>query len=814
MTKVHDGTFYNHPYNPYRIQIELMNEIYDTIENNYKIGIFESPTGTGKTLSIICSTMTWLREYKKKTVFDKPDISESESTDEEEPEWVNLAYNESVIRRSKSKIMDYELYLDKVKKDYELNRQDVENLSHLRTKKRKKEEKRDDEFLPDDFYSDSEKSTVDEKNTLLSKEIDLLLKKQNSINEDTVMDISCPIKIYYSSRTHSQLKQFSDQLTLTKFQSSFEGVEERTKYTPLGSRKQLCVNPKIKSIANESSINDACLEERNSKDGCEFLKKDKLNLTKKFSDLSLTKIHDIEELGEIGTSLKICPYYSIRESLELTEIISLPYQILLQDSTRDRLRLKIKNSIVVIDEAHNLLDVINSMNSVSINEEELKQITNALKVYLNKFLKRLNIGNRVNLMKLIKMCQLISTYIKKQATINIGEEISVSSIFGDTTGDLINIHKIENYLKKSKIAFKIESYMENVLEEKNQRKNSNPLLFKITKFLRCLNNPSKEGKFFWDKMNNVVSINYMLLDPSDVFKDIVDQAKCVLLCGGTMEPISDYTNYLFPYVPSSKIKSFSCDHIIPNENLKVFPITSYENHNFSFLYDKRDDPININSLGKLILQIVGKVPFGVVIFFPSYKYLKKVLDLWNSSRIYQTIEKTKKIFKEGETSSSVDTTLSEYSDTIQNQKKGALLLSVVGGKMSEGINFSDDLARAVIMVGLPFPNAYSANIIARRNFIESRSLEMGLTRKEASDNSRNYYENICMRSINQSIGRSIRHLNDYSIIYLIDQRYSQARIQQKLSGWVRKRLINDKSTNEILYQTEEFFNSKLVSKLQ
>ena len=42
-----------------------------------------------------------------------------------------------------------------------------------------------------------------------------------------------------------------------------------------------------------------------------------------------------------------------------------------------------------------------------------------------------------------------------------------------------------------------------------------------------------------------------------------------------------------------------------------------------------------------------------------------------------------------------------------------------------------------------------------------------------------------MRAVNQSIGRAIRHQNDYASIMLIDERYALPRIGRKLSGWIR-----------------------------
>lgn len=138
--------------------------------------------------------------------------------------------------------------------------------------------------------------------------------------------------------------------------------------------------------------------------------------------------------------------------------------------------------------------------------------------------------------------------------------------------------------------------------------------------------------------------------------------------------------------------------------------------------------------------------------------------------------------------------LQEYSSTV-NSGSGALLLSVIGGRLSEGINFSDRLGRGILVVGLPFPNIRSAVWQAKIKHIEEKTYQQS-SGPEASKQSiakaagRDFYENACMRAVNQSIGRAIRHRNDYAAIVLIDKRYNKSNIQGKLPAWIRQSLVS------------------------
>ena len=104
-----------------------------------------------------------------------------------------------------------------------------------------------------------------------------------------------------------------------------------------------------------------------------------------------------------------------------------------------------------------------------------------------------------------------------------------------------------------------------------------------------------------------------------------------------------------------------------------------------FSFKTRDEIATIDELGRVICNICNMVPGGVVIFFPSYAYEKKVYAHFDKTGVLARILKKKQIFREPKKSSEMDKVLKDYARNAC--KQGAILLSVVGGKMSEGINF-------------------------------------------------------------------------------------------------------------------------------
>lgn len=54
-------------------------------------------------------------------------------------------------------------------------------------------------------------------------------------------------------------------------------------------------------------------------------------------------------------------------------------------------------------------------------------------------------------------------------------------------------------------------------------------------------------------------------------------------------------------------------------------------------------------------------------------------------------------------------------------KKGAIMMAVCRGKLSEGIDFTDELARAVFLVGVPYPPTTDKKVECKKRYVDLMS---------------------------------------------------------------------------------------------
>lgn len=162
-----------------------------------------------------------------------------------------------------------------------------------------------------------------------------MITKESTEEDDSQPMV--PTKIFYCSRTHSQLTQFAHEIRRIQIPSvisdnqvepsDVEAVEkEGIKHLSLGSRKNLCINPGVSKLGDATSITEKCLELQQPNTGqghrCKFLpNKENQPLVNDFRDHTLASIRDIEDLGDIGKRIGICPYYASRAAVQSSEVI-------------------------------------------------------------------------------------------------------------------------------------------------------------------------------------------------------------------------------------------------------------------------------------------------------------------------------------------------------------------------------------------------------------------------------------------------------------------------------------------------------------
>lgn len=218
------------PFPPYPIQNQFMRQLYQCLENS-NLGIFESPTGTGKSLSIICGAVKWLLDHesheknnlvsKIKEINDKiDDLTKACGED-----WFTLQTqqlgltNERQILQAK---LDAITKFEEKKTKFEQRLKQKEKIKKVYNKPK----------IPDNSGKENinavEENPIEDINDddLLLKEVD---SESDEEDEDESLELYKNCKIFFCSRTHSQLSQFIGELKSSPYSASVSVV-------PLASR--------------------------------------------------------------------------------------------------------------------------------------------------------------------------------------------------------------------------------------------------------------------------------------------------------------------------------------------------------------------------------------------------------------------------------------------------------------------------------------------------------------------------------------------------------------------------------------------------
>lgn len=859
---------FSFPFPPYPQQLGLMNAIYDCIEK-CNIGCFESPTGTGKSLSVICSALKWLTEEESRTVAsledsmrNSPSIG-SNSIDQKdlEDDWLAAMVNTASSSSSDSSKIHYKDTLERYNtliaklklmrtqpstaNSAGANRYTAAESRKLFGKSTSSDEVSDeDKYLLPAYDSDSEKSG-----------------KALPTDEDSDEESPYPFpQIYYCSRTHSQISQFVNEIKKTVFKDS--------RVVTLGSRKNLCVNSEVaKHGASESAISEACLEMQKAsgslrkadntdkvpvkkvktvrKSGkCEY---HSFNKEEQLSDQFLAKVTDIEEMISAGHKAETCPYYASRKAVKYAQVVCMPYNILLHDDVRQSLNLSLENKVIIVDEAHNLIDSLNQIYSVYLSQHTISVCQQSVLEYFKKFSNRLSSRNIFYINLLLSVLKKLKGYLEKTPNTlsdNVNPNsceprkslaISINDFLFQSGLDNINLFKLQKYVNSSNLLNRIGGYVENntkrqlaahhsdtleyeqesrshVLAPPPSKSAANTALLRsiaslrsLVSLLKCLTNADYDGKIVIEKATDSKgtsssSISYLMLNPGVHFKSFIDEARSVVMVGGTMKPFEYFKSMLVSNRNggndniSKKFCFFECGHVVPPHHVKPIVITSGPNiEKLELTFSNRFSLASIQEIGRTLISLASVTPGGLVIFFGSYTYMETVVSRLKNTKVIEQLQALKVVFIE-DRNRSADSLLDSYSLSIRGSKNGAILFSVIGGKLSEGINFSDDLARLVVVVGMPYPDKRDIGLQEKMKYADS-----------IGDSGSALYDAICMKAVNQSIGRSIRHAKDYASIVLLDSRYSQTKVLSQLPNWIGSQVVVHETVASSLDELKRFF---------
>ncbi|CAI6602869.1 BAF_HP2_G0016030.mRNA.1.CDS.1 [Saccharomyces cerevisiae] len=656
-------------------------------------------------------------------------------------------------------------------------------------------------------------------------------------------------KIIYCSRTMSEIEKALVELeNLMDYRTKELGYQEDFRGLGLTSRKNLCLHPEVSKERKGTVVDEKCRRMTNgqAKRKLEEDPEANVELCEYHENLYNIEVEDylpkgvfsFEKLLKYCEEKTLCPYFIVRRMISLCNIIIYSYHYLLDPKIAERVSNEVsKDSIVIFDEAHNIDNVCIESLSLDLTTDALRRATRGA----NALDERISEVRKVDSQKLQDEYEKLVQGLHSADILTDQEEPFVETpvLPQDLLTEAIpgNIRRAEHfvsflkrlieYLKtRMKVLHVISETPKSFLQHLKQLTfiERKPLRFcseRLSLLVRTLEvtevedftalkdiatfatliSTYEEGFLLiiepYEIENAAVPnpiMRFTCLDASIAIKPVFERFSSVIITSGTISPLDMYPRMLnFKTVLQ---KSYAMT-LAKKSFLPMIITKGSDQVAISSRFEIRNDPSIVRNYGSMLVEFAKITPDGMVVFFPSYLYMESIVSMWQTMGILDEVWKHKLILVETPDAQETSLALETYRKACSNGR-GAILLSVARGKVSEGIDFDHQYGRTVLMIGIPFQYTESRILKARLEFM----------RENYRIRENDFLSFDAMRHAAQCLGRVLRGKDDYGVMVLADRRFSRKRSQ--LPKWIAQGLSDadlNLSTDMAISNTKQFLRT-------
>jgi Rad3-related DNA helicase len=432
---------------------------------------------------------------------------------------------------------------------------------------------------------------------------------------------------------------------------------------------------------------------------------------------SLTKfnVFNYENIINIAKDNDICPFEFELDLSLYCDIIICDYNYMFDPLVHMQRYFDEDCSkfIVLIDEAHNLVERGRSMYSASIDSFYIYAVKQNFK--------------KTPLRKIKSAIKKANDLMKNYSSLE--EENTILPYLNEETYKIIS----SLYIAMQDVNKNHHEYVDENFKE---------LFFEINRFLKIYDLYDENFLIYVSKHNKSgVNLNIYCLNSSSLLQKTLNKVKSRILFSATLSPIDYYCKMLGGNEEDPMLildSPFDRDHL----KLIVAP-------NISVRYRKRDE--SYQQVANYIKTFTSKKVGNYLVFLPSYIYLDNLIKHLKIDDAEVLIQS-----KEMDDLGKIDF-LNKF---VFNPTHTTIGLVIVGGVFSEGIDLTDDRLIGVVVVGVGLPQICFERDAIRNYFND----------KELSGYSYSYV-NPGINRVMQAVGRLIRSENDRGAALLIDDRF-------------------------------------------